>query len=96
MKKTSSTSEIDTLPTTQELEDEESPVPKSMTLKTSDRLSTKGAKANVKIASWNINGIRAWLNNGGLKYVDEEKPDMICFQVILFHSFFLSERNNLI
>lgn len=55
-----------------------------MTLKTSDRLSPKGEKANLKIASWNINGIRAWLTNGGLKYVEEEKPDMICFQVIPF------------
>lgn len=52
-----------------------------MTLKSSDRLSSKGEKANMKIASWNINGIRAWLNNGGSKYVEEEQPDMICFQV---------------
>ena len=52
-----------------------------MTLKTSDRLSSKGEKCNVKIASWNINGIRAWLTNGGSKYVEQEQPDMICFQV---------------
>jgi AP endonuclease-1 len=52
-----------------------------MSLKTSDRLTSKGEKANIKVASWNINGIRAWLTNGGLKYIDQEQPDMICFQV---------------
>lgn len=58
-----------------------------MTLKSSDRLSSKGEKATMKIASWNINGIRAWLTNGGMKYVENEQPDMICFQVnSLVHS----------
>lgn len=52
-----------------------------MTLKTSTRLSPKGNKPTVKIASWNINGIRAWINGGGIKYIEQEQPDMICFQV---------------
>jgi AP endonuclease-1 len=52
-----------------------------MTLKSSDRLSSKGGKATLKLASWNINGIRAWITNGGLKYIEQEQPDMICFQV---------------
>jgi AP endonuclease-1 len=52
-----------------------------MILKTSDRLSPKGEKATLKLASWNINGIRAWLTNGGSKYIEQEQPDMICFQV---------------
>jgi AP endonuclease-1 len=52
-----------------------------MTLKTSNRLSPKGEKATLKLASWNINGIRAWLTNGSLKYVEQEQPDIICFQV---------------
>ena len=73
----SSTTEI----STQETEDEPSQVPATMTLKTSTRLSLKGEKASVKIASWNINGIRGWLNNGGLKYLDQEQPDIMCFQV---------------
>lgn len=56
-------------------------MPPTMTVKTSDRLSAKGEKATLKVVSWNINGVRAWLTNGGLKYIDEEQPDMICFQV---------------
>lgn len=60
-----------------------------MTLKKSDRLSANGKSSTVKFASWNINGIRAWLNNGGLKYVEEEQPDIMCFQVeILNYSLF--------
>lgn len=51
-----------------------------MTLQTSDRLSCKGEKANLKIVSWNVNGIRAWLTNGGLKYIEKEQADIICFQ----------------
>ena len=66
---------------TQQLDEEEAQVPPTMTVKTSDRLSAKGEKATLKVVSWNINGIRAWLTNGGLKYIDEEQPDMICFQV---------------
>ena len=65
--------------------DEEIQLPKTMTLKTSDRLSAKGEKATLKVASWNINGIRAWLTNGGLKYIEQEQPDMICFQVKHFY-----------
>jgi hypothetical protein len=54
-----------------------------MTLKTSDRLSCKGEKSTLKLASWNVNGIRAWITNGGLKYIEKEQPDMICLQVKL-------------
>ncbi len=61
-----------------------------MTLKTSNRLSSKGEKSNLKLASWNINGIRAWLTNGGLKYIEQEQPDMICFQVLTFFFFLFS------
>ncbi len=67
---------------TQELDDDEDiQLPRTMTLKSSDRLSSKGGKATLKLASWNINGIRAWITNGGLKYIEQEQPDMICFQV---------------
>ena len=54
--------------------------PNTMILQTSDRSSCTGEKANLKIVSWNINGIRAWLTNGGLKYIEEERADIICFQ----------------
>ena len=52
-----------------------------MVLHTSDRLSCKGERATLKLVSWNVNGIRAWLTNGGLKYLDAEQPDVMCFQV---------------
>ncbi|CAF1500818.1 unnamed protein product, partial [Adineta steineri] len=80
VKKVSSINEEATTGTTQEVEDEEIQLPRTMTLKTSDRLSTKGEKATLKLASWNLNGIRAWLKGDGLKYIEQEQPDMICFQ----------------
>ena len=55
--------------------------PAAMTLQTSERVSCKGEKSTLKLASWNINGIRAWITNGGLKYIEKEQPDIICFQV---------------
>lgn len=39
-----------------------------------------GRKPNWKIASWNINGIRAWMDKGGLSYIKDEKPDVLCVQ----------------
>ncbi|CAF1231666.1 unnamed protein product [Rotaria sordida] len=81
VKKTSSINEINSIEPTQEVDDDaEIQLPRTMTLKTSDRLSAKGNKATVKFASWNINGIRAWLTNGGLKYIEQEQPDIMCFQ----------------
>ncbi|CAF1196293.1 unnamed protein product [Adineta ricciae] len=54
--------------------------PAAMTLQTSERVSCKGEKSTLKLASWNINGIRAWITNGGSKYIEKEQPDIICFQ----------------
>lgn len=51
-----------------------------MNFQTSDRLSCSGEKSNLKIVSWNVNGIRAWLTNGGLKYLEREQADIVCFQ----------------
>lgn len=45
-----------------------------------EKPSEKGQQANLKIVSWNINGIRAWLTSGGLKYLEAEQADIICFQ----------------
>jgi len=36
---------------------------------------------NLKIASWNVAGLRAWIQKGGTEYVEYEKPDIICLQV---------------
>ncbi|RUS88380.1 hypothetical protein EGW08_003836 [Elysia chlorotica] len=70
---------------------EEEPKPKlkarvsiSDTIKDTDFSSSSkspGGKApNFKIASWNINGIRAWLDKDGLSYLKAEKPDVLCVQ----------------
>jgi len=42
--------------------------------------SPDGKPWNFKITSWNINGIRAWLEKNGHSYLAEEKPDILCVQ----------------
>ena len=63
--------------------DDEQPTEKvtKMTLKTSDRRSCTENASNLKIVSWNVNGIRAWLNSGACKYLEKEQADIICLQV---------------
>ncbi|VDO05145.1 unnamed protein product [Rodentolepis nana] len=39
-------------------------------------------KYHLKIASWNVNGLRAWIKNGGINYLGNEIPDMLCLQEI--------------
>lgn len=36
---------------------------------------------NLKISSWNVAGLRAWLKKNGLGFVDAEEPDIFCLQV---------------
>ncbi|XP_023177470.2 recombination repair protein 1 isoform X2 [Drosophila hydei] len=35
---------------------------------------------NLKISSWNVAGLRAWLKKDGLRFVDCEQPDIFCLQ----------------
>ncbi|XP_032591608.1 recombination repair protein 1 [Drosophila grimshawi] len=35
---------------------------------------------NLKISSWNVAGLRAWLKKDGLKFVEVEEPDIFCLQ----------------
>ncbi|KAH8325032.1 hypothetical protein KR074_002443 [Drosophila pseudoananassae] len=35
---------------------------------------------NLKISSWNVAGLRAWLKKDGLKLLDLEEPDIFCLQ----------------
>ncbi|CAI8017366.1 DNA-(apurinic or apyrimidinic site) endonuclease [Geodia barretti] len=37
---------------------------------------------NIKFSSWNVNGVRAWLKNGGFEYLTHEAPDIFCLQEI--------------
>ncbi|CAL1569550.1 unnamed protein product [Knipowitschia caucasica] len=46
-----------------------------------DKLSSKdGKEANLKITSWNVDGLRAWVKKKGLDWVSEEAPDVLCLQ----------------
>jgi exodeoxyribonuclease III len=35
-----------------------------------------------KVVSWNVNGINAWINNGGVAVLDKDKPDVVCLQEV--------------
>jgi len=39
-------------------------------------------KCNLKICTWNINGIRAWIKKGGVCFIIKENPDIVCLQEI--------------
>ncbi|KAG7277655.1 hypothetical protein CRUP_025340 [Coryphaenoides rupestris] len=42
--------------------------------------SPDGHAANMKITSWNVDGLRAWVKKKGLDWVREESPDVLCLQ----------------
>lgn len=44
------------------------------------RKNENGKEWNFKISNWNVDGIRAWINKGGLDYIQHEKPDVFCLQ----------------
>ncbi|MCR4285008.1 MAG: exodeoxyribonuclease III, partial [archaeon] len=39
----------------------------------------------VKLISWNVNGIRAVIKKGFVKFVEKEDPDILCLQEIKAH-----------
>jgi exodeoxyribonuclease III len=39
-------------------------------------------KGSAKVMSWNLNGINAWLNNGGLAVLEKDAPDVVCLQEV--------------
>ena len=39
-------------------------------------------KPIIKIASWNVNGIRACLKKGFINFLSKYKPDILCLQEI--------------
>lgn len=45
-----------------------------------DSKTADGKLWNLKIASWNVDGIRAWAKKGGLEYIAHEDPDVLCLQ----------------
>ncbi|KAM9328595.1 DNA repair nuclease APEX1 isoform 1-T1 [Pholidichthys leucotaenia] len=46
-----------------------------------DKTTSKdGRSTNMKITSWNVDGLRAWVKKKGLDWVREEAPDVLCLQ----------------
>ncbi|KAM9401662.1 DNA repair nuclease APEX1-like [Salvelinus alpinus] len=46
-----------------------------------DKMNSKdGHAANMKITSWNVDGLRAWVKKKGLDWVRDEAPDVLCLQ----------------
>lgn len=45
-----------------------------------NKKNEEGNDANLKITSWNVDGIRAWLKKDGLTILKYEKPDIFCLQ----------------
>ena len=51
-----------------------------------EKKSKEGKPWNLKITSWNINGLRAWCTRDStLSYVLEENPDILCIQEVRCH-----------
>uniref|UniRef100_A0A8D0G5X9 DNA repair nuclease/redox regulator APEX1 n=1 Tax=Sphenodon punctatus TaxID=8508 RepID=A0A8D0G5X9_SPHPU len=42
--------------------------------------SSSGKEYTLKITSWNVDGLRAWVKKKGLEWVCEEDPDVLCLQ----------------
>ncbi|XP_048785909.1 DNA-(apurinic or apyrimidinic site) endonuclease isoform X2 [Lagopus muta] len=42
--------------------------------------TAEGRPYNLKVTSWNVDGIRAWVKKGGLKWIEAEAPDVLCLQ----------------
>ncbi|XP_068026885.1 DNA repair nuclease/redox regulator APEX1 [Melanerpes formicivorus] len=43
-------------------------------------LTAGGRRWTFKVASWNVDGLRAWVKKGGLEWVKAEAPDVLCLQ----------------
>ncbi|KAM6106921.1 LOW QUALITY PROTEIN: DNA repair nuclease/redox regulator APEX1-like, partial [Phoenicopterus ruber ruber] len=39
-----------------------------------------GRRCTLKVTSWNVDGLRAWVRKGGLQWVQGEAPDVLCLQ----------------
>lgn len=47
---------------------------------TCTKVNALGEKYNLKISTWNVDGLRAWLKKGGLEFLSQENPDILCLQ----------------
>lgn len=46
----------------------------------SDKTTSDGKLWNLKISSWNVGGLKAWLKKSGVDYIKYENPDIFCLQ----------------
>ncbi|KAL3881871.1 hypothetical protein ACJMK2_028262 [Sinanodonta woodiana] len=67
---------------TEEKKEDTSPSTSEIEEITSRTETADGRSPNIKIASWNINGIRAWVKKDGMSYLKNEKPDILCVQEV--------------
>ncbi|CAI9155661.1 unnamed protein product [Rangifer tarandus platyrhynchus] len=44
------------------------------------KTSPSGKSATLKICSWNVDGLQAWIKKKGIDWVKEEAPDILCLQ----------------
>lgn len=47
---------------------------------TCSKKNANGKSFNLKITSWNVSGVRAWLKKDGLSSMQREQPDLFCIQ----------------
>ncbi|XP_071956036.1 DNA repair nuclease APEX1-like [Antedon mediterranea] len=61
---------------------ESNPIPEDAnTLEPStEKKSESGETWNLKISSWNVNGLRAWVKKDGFNFLKLDDPDILCFQ----------------
>ncbi|KAM8985894.1 LOW QUALITY PROTEIN: DNA repair nuclease/redox regulator APEX1 [Ara ararauna] len=43
-------------------------------------VAPSGKRFALRLVSWNVAGLRAWLRKGGLQWVQEAAPDVLCLQ----------------
>uniref|UniRef100_A0A8V5GGK8 exodeoxyribonuclease III n=1 Tax=Melopsittacus undulatus TaxID=13146 RepID=A0A8V5GGK8_MELUD len=43
-------------------------------------VAPSGKRVGMRLVSWNVAGLRAWLRKGGLKWVQDAAPDVLCLQ----------------
>ncbi|PNF29040.1 hypothetical protein B7P43_G14198 [Cryptotermes secundus] len=46
----------------------------------SNRTTSDGKLWNLKISSWNVGGLKAWVKKNGIDYLKYEDPDIFCLQ----------------
>jgi AP endonuclease-1 len=46
----------------------------------SDKTTSDGKLWNLKISSWNVGGLKAWVKKNGVDYIKYENPDIFCLQ----------------